>query len=156
MVEEKDLSKIKEAIEEFFDKMTMSASSVEASLSDEKESEVVDVAIKLDEPQILIGQAGQTLFEIQRILRTVLNKKLGKIFYLNVDINDYKKKKVEYLKDMAKDLADQVASSKEEKELPAMSAYERRIIHAELSQRIDVVTESQGDGLDRHIVIKLK
>jgi spoIIIJ-associated protein len=35
-----------------------------------------------------------------------------------------------------------------------MSSYERRIVHTELSQRTDVITDSQGDGRDRHIVIK--
>ena len=63
---------------------------------------------------------------------------------------------MEYLKDMAKNLADQVSLTKEEKILPPMSAYERRIIHAELAQRTDVITESQGDGFDRHVVIKPK
>ena len=118
--------------------------------------EVINLDIKLDEPQILIGQGGQTLFEVQRLLRTVFNKRFGKIFYLNLDINDYKRKKIEYLKDIAKSLADQVALTKEEKELPPMSAYERRVIHAELSQRTDVITESKGDAFDRHIVIKPK
>ena len=89
----------------------------------------------------------------------ILNKKINtlgtsKIFYFNLDINDYKKKKVEYLKDLAKDLADQVSLNKEEKVLLPMSSYERRIIHAELSKRTDVLTESQGDSFDRHIVIK--
>jgi predicted RNA-binding protein Jag len=37
-----------------------------------------------------------------------------------------------------------------------MSSYERRIIHAELSKRTDVATDSQGEGFDRHIVIKSK
>lgn len=144
--------KIEQATEEFFEKMTISASRIEVNFSDTGDS--VDLNIKLEEPQILIGENGQTLFEIQRLLKTVLNKKLQKIFYLNLDINDYKKKKIEYLKDLAKDLADEVALTKEEKVLFPMPAYERRIIHAELSQRADVATESQGDGQDRHIVIK--
>jgi spoIIIJ-associated protein len=130
----------------------MPALSADVSLS----ADVVSVDIKLDEPQILIGQGGQTLFEIQRILRTILNKKLKEVFYLNLDINDYKKKKVEYLKDLAREMADQVALTKEEKSLPAMSAYERRVVHAELSQKTDVTTESQGEGFDRHIVIRPK
>ena len=75
---------------------------------------------------------------------------------MNLDINDYKKKKVEYLKDFAKETADQIAMTGQEKTLPPMSSYERRIIHAELSQRTDVITESQGDGFDRHVVIKPK
>jgi len=168
MIEKSQINKIKETAEEFFEKMTIPVSSIEVSVSSEKKEsqnegdspeenrEAVDFSIKMEEPQILIGQGGQTLFEIQRLLRTILNKKLQSIFYLNLDINDYKKQKVEYLKDMANDTADQVALSKEEKALPPMSAYERRIIHAELSQRLDITTESQGEGFDRHIVIKAK
>ena len=168
MLEQKDINKIKETAEDFFNKMTMPVSSIEAGLSSikkdstnaedlsEEDKDVIDLNIKLDEPQILIGQGGQTLFEIQRLLRTVSNKKLQKTFYLNLDINDYKKQKMDYLKDLAKDLADKVSLTKEEKELSPMTAYERRVVHAELSQRKDVATESRGDGFDRHIVIKPK
>lgn len=168
MIERDEVSKIKEAIEAFFEKMTIEVTNMEISLFSEKKNlqnsqdlneedrDVVNLDIKTEEPQILIGQGGQTLFEIQRLLKIVLNKKLQKIFYLNLDINSYKKKKIEYLKDLAKDLADQVSLNKEEQVLPAMPAYERRIIHAELSQRTDVSTESQGDGFDRHVVIKPK
>lgn len=166
MLEKKDTNKIKEAVEEFFEKMTTTVSNMEISLSfvkkdiqdtqdpAEENRDVVNLDIKIDEPQILIGQQGQTLFEIQRLLRTVLNRKLQKFFYFNLDINDYKKQKIEYLKELAKSLADQVSLTKEEKALSPMSAYERRIIHAELSQRTDVITESQGDSFDRHVVIK--
>jgi len=164
MLEQKDINKIKEAVEEFFEKMTIVSPIIEVSLSSVKpvddkdlikeDRDIINLDIKLNEPQILIGQQGQTLFEIQRLLRMVLNKKLQKVFYLNLDINDYKKKKIEYLKDLANELADQVALNKEEKVLLPMSAYERRVVHAELSRRTDVITESQGDGFERHITIK--
>ena len=114
---------------------------------------LVTVDITLDDPQMLIGQGGQTLFELQRVLRILLNKKLENNFHLNVDINDYKKKKIEYLKGLARSLADEVAITKEKKILPPMSAYERRIIHTELSGRQDIITESQGEGFDRRVVI---
>jgi spoIIIJ-associated protein len=157
MLEQKDLKKIKDAAEEFFSKMTMPVLKTEISLTPAEENrEVVNLDIKIDEPQILIGQGGQTLFETQRILRTILNKKMQNIFYLNLDINDYKKKKIEYLKSLAKDIADEVVLTKKEKVLLPMPAYERRIIHEELSHRTDVATESQGDNFDRHIVIKPK
>lgn len=156
MIEQKDISKIKEAAIEFFNKTTIDVLISEASFSAQENGDVVNLNARLDEPQILIGQGGQTLFEIQRLLRMILNKKLEKIFYLNLDINDYKKKKIEYLKDLSKDLADQAALTKQEKSLAPMPSYERRIIHAELSQRTDVITESQGEGQDRHIVIRPK
>jgi len=168
MLEQKEIQKIEESVKEFFEKMTITVLSVNANLSKSEEGqseidankEVVNVDVKLDEPQILIGQGGQTLFEIQRLLRLILNKKLktfidgDKVFYFNLDINDYKKKKIEYLRDLAREAADQVSITKEEKSLSPMSSYERRIIHAELSKRTDVATESQGNDFDRHIVIK--
>lgn len=153
-MDKEDIKKIEKTAEEFFEKMTIEVLRLEVSSSDTVD--VVDLNIKLQEPQILIGEKGQTLFEIQRLLKTILNKKLQKIFYLNLDINEYKKKKIEYLKDLAKDLANEVILNKEEKILFPMPAYERRIIHTELSQRKDIITESQGEGQDRHIVIKPK
>jgi spoIIIJ-associated protein len=155
MISQEDIKKIKEAVQDFFEKMTVEISIEDISFSN-TENDVVNLSVSSLEPQILIGQGGQTLFEIQRLLRTILNKKLQKVFYFNLDINDYKTKKIEYLKVLAKDSADQVALTKEEKAFPPMPSYERRIIHAELSQRTDVATESQGEGSDRHIVIRPK
>lgn len=151
-----EIKKIEEVAKEFFSKMTIAVSKIAADFSSAENSDVVELNVVLDEPQILIGEKGQTLFEIQRLLRFILNKKLQKIFYLNFDINDYKKQKTEYLKELARDLANEAALTKEEKVLFPMPAYERRIIHTELSQRQDVITESQGEGQDRHIVIRPK
>ncbi len=123
-------------------------------LSPQENINTVVVDIKIDTPEILIGEKGQTLVEIQRLLRIILNKKIEKSFYIDLDINDYKKKKIEYLKDLAKDLADEVVLTKEEKALFPMPAYERRIIHLELAERADVTTESQGEGVERKVIIK--
>lgn len=153
MLSQADIKVIEETAKDFFEKMTISLSDIGAVLTS---NDVVDLNIKLLEPQILIGEKGQTLFEIQRFLKTILNKKLQKIFYLNLDINDYKKKKIEYLKNLANDLANEVALTKEEKTLFPMSAYERRIIHTQLTERPDVFTESKGISQERCVVIKPK
>ena len=157
MIDQNDIKKIKEVAEEFFQKMTTEPLSIEVNkvaAENSEISEVVDLNTTIEEPQILIGEKGQTLFEIQRLLRAILIKKIQKIFYLNLDINKYKQSKIEYLKRIAKELADEVSLTKGEKSLFPMSAYERRVIHAELSQRADIITESQGESPDRHIVIK--
>jgi spoIIIJ-associated protein len=160
MIDQNDIQKIKDTVANFFQKATISTIGIEVTPteneSENEEKDVIDLSIKLTEPQILIGEKGQTLFETQRLLKIILNKKLNKVFYLNLDINEYKKKKSEYLKEIAKDLANEVAKTKQEKVLIPMSAYERKIIHAELSQREDVITESRGDSFERHIVIKPK
>lgn len=175
MQDQPNIKKIKEFVEEFFEKMTFKCSEIEVKLNTsttdqiENHKEIIDIVTKLDEPQILIGQQGQTLFEIQRILRLILNKQLyqtqnnkkevtinSKILYLNLDINNYKNKKIEYLKTLAKELADQAVLDKNKKEFLPMSAYERRIIHTELSHRTDIITISRGEGTDRRVVVEPK
>lgn len=164
MINEVKLTEVKEVIEEFFRKMTIAPTALELKFSpatlDEDTGrgmslrlDTVGVEITMQDPQFLIGQSGQTLFELERILRIMLNKKLQENFYLNIDINSYKSKKIEYLKSLAKDSADEVVVTKEKKFLPPMPAYERRIIHKELDQRKDIVTRSDGEGENRHIII---
>jgi spoIIIJ-associated protein len=85
-----------------------------------------------------------------------LKKKITEEFYIDLDVNDYKKKKIEYLKEMAKSGADEVSLTKIEKQLAPMPAYERRIVHLELLNRNDVIGESIGEDPSRRIVIKPK
>ncbi|MFH1451313.1 MAG: R3H domain-containing nucleic acid-binding protein, partial [bacterium] len=73
---------------------------------------------------------------------------------IDIDINNYKKGKADYLKEMAREVADEVSLTKKEKWLSPMPAYERRIVHMELSLRPGVVTESHGEGPERRIVVK--
>mgnify|MGYP001604118674 CR=1 FL=1 len=68
--------------------------------------------------------------------------------------NLFKKKKIEHLKSLAQNIANEVSLTKEKKILFPMPAYQRRIIHMELAKRQDVVTESEGDGDNRCIIIK--
>ena len=147
-----NLKEIKTTIEEFFKKMDFE---VEVEVKKPREA-TVSIDLKMDEPQILIGERGQTLAEIQRLLKIILRKKIisEEPFYIDLDINDYKKKKAEYLKETAKNAADEVSLTKKENQLPPMPAYERRIIHMELASRDDVATESVGWGPERRVVIK--
>ena len=117
---------------------------------------VVPVSLTTEEPQILIGEQGQTLTEIQRLLKLILRKKIEEPFYVDLDINNYKKKKIEYLKETAITAADEVFLTKKEKELPPMPPHERRVVHMALVARTDVVTESIGQEPERKVVIRCR
>jgi spoIIIJ-associated protein len=147
-----NLKKIKEITKEFFKKTTFE---VEIEFLPPKDS-TLSINLKADEPQILIGEGGQTLAEIQHLLKVILRKKIAseENFYIDLDINDYKKKKNSYLKELAQSAADEVALTKKEKTLPPMPSYERRIIHLELAGRSDISTESIGQEPERRIEIK--
>ncbi|MDP2909964.1 MAG: R3H domain-containing nucleic acid-binding protein [bacterium] len=141
--------KIKKITKEFFKKADFL---VDASIEEEKGT--LFVKIKTDDPQILIGQNGQTLAEIQKLLRALVKKSIEGEFFIDVDINNYKQKKAEYLKETAREAANEVFLSQKEKTLPAMPSYERRVVHVELADRSDVVVESIGEEPNRRIVIK--
>ena len=150
MLTKQDYIEIKKNIKEFFEKMTVSIKVEIKPLSEQ----TLPVDIETENPQILIGERGQTLAEIQWLLKNILRRKIDKVFYLDLDINNYKKKKIEYLKELAYSAADEVALNKEEKILTPMPAYERRIIHLELADRNNITTESIGDEPERKVVIK--
>jgi len=150
MLNQGDLKKIKEIVEEFFKKMTFE---VEIEILPQKDL-TLPINLKLKEPQILIGEGGQTLFETQHLLKAILKRKISEPFFVDLDISGYKKKKIEYLKELAKSIADEVALTKKEKSLALMPAYERRIIHLELADRSDVTTESIGQEPERRVVIR--
>jgi len=150
MLTQETINKIKEITKEFFEKTTLE---LEIEFLPEKEG-VLPINVRSEEPQILIGEGGQTLIEIQRILKLMLRKKIQEEFHIDLDINNYKKKKIEYLKEVAISAADDVSLTKKEKALAPMPAYERRIVHLELVNRTDVITESVGEEPERSIVIK--
>ena len=147
-----NLDKIKEITADFFDKMGLG---IEVEIKPPKDS-TIEIDLRLDNPRFLIGERGQTLAEIQYLLKAVFKKQAvaESPFYVNLDINDYKKKKAEYLEEIARNAADEVALTKKEKKLHPMPAYERRIVHLALAPRKDVITESLGREPERYIVIK--
>lgn len=114
------------------------------------------VSLKMEEPKMLIGERGQTLLELQHILKLIVRKKISPSFYLSLDVNEYRQNKEEYLRELAHTTADEVVLLKKPKELPPMAAAERRIIHVALAGRGDVVSESVGEGAERRVVIRRK
>jgi len=142
-----DLEKAKEEAILFFEKLGFEAKLKKAKI--EGETLILDFEIK-DTENLL----GETILEIQHLLKAILKKKTKENFYLDLDINDYKKKKIKYLEELAKSVADEVALTKKEKILDPMPAYERRIIHLILAERSDITTESIGKEPNRRVVIK--
>lgn len=150
MITPQELTKIKGTVQEFFQKMGFPVE-IEAKTLKEK---TVPLNIKTEDPKTLIGERGKLLLSIERLLRIITRKKIDKEFYLNLDVNGYKEKKTDYLRQLAKSVADDVALSKEEKVLPPMLPYERRIVHLELADRENIITKSIDRGSNRRIIVK--
>ncbi len=122
----------------------------------EKGKNQINLTITGDKVSHLIGYKGKTIESFQSLLNAMLqreNEESAKIF---VEVNDYKKRKEEKLKNLANKMANNVIKFRKPIRLEPMSAYERLIIHTELAKRDDVETESQGEEPRRRVVIKKK
>lgn len=104
----------------------------------------------------LIGQRGETLRSLQFLIATTLKNREAVINRVNVDIAEYKKQRYDRLSEQVREWLDEVRSTGEPKHLGAMNAAERRVVHQTISEYSDLETQSEGEGRDRHVVIRRK
>ena len=102
---------------------------------------------------VLIGRHGKTLDSLQVIVSTLVNNKIGFHYPVVVDIEGYKNRRRQKLRALAKSSAARAKSQRGQVSLSPMSAYERRIIHITLVDDDEVMTHSEGEEPNRHVVI---
>jgi len=147
---EPEEQKIKELTEALLEKM-----GVRGEVSVLETTENIQFSIRTPEARLLIGERGENLIALNYILRRMAETKIGKTrLPFSIDVNDYQKQKAEELKDLARLSAQRVRYFKKEIELRPMSSYERRIVHAVLTEYPDIITQSVGEAPNRRVVIK--
>ena len=145
-----------EKIEEFL-KGLISNMGVNGEISYDEDEEAINLYInESDDFKVLIGKSGETLESIQYILSIFArrNTSLEKRVYL--DINGYKKRKEETIRETAMTFAKKAIRYKKVMRLRPMNAYERRIVHSTLHNMKGVFTVSEGEEPHRKVVIKPK
>lgn len=101
----------------------------------------------------IIGRRGETLDALQYLTRLYVNRadKDGKRVSLNV--GDYRKRREETLKALAKRQAQRAIKYRRSCVLEPMNPYERRIIHTAIQEISGVSSHSVGEGENRRVVI---
>lgn len=99
----------------------------------------------------LIGEKGSTLNSVEYLLSSVKNFKNIRVV---IDSNDYKQKREESLRDLARKKGKKVLETGRNVKLNPMSARERKIIHEEISFMKGLKTESVGEEPKRYLIIK--
>lgn len=147
-----------EKTRKFFD-VLLDKMSIEADYETKYAANVLKVDIvKIDEDDkgIIIGKRGKNLDEIQFLLNLIINK--GRESYIRVvfNVEDYREKREETLKRLAKKMAEKCRYYNHKVKLEPMNPYERRIIHSTLQEEKDIITYSEGDEPYRKVVIDRK
>ena len=148
-----ELAKTKLQAENLISELGVAA---EVKVEWDKELNILSFQLESENAASLIGFHGETLQSIQLILSLVIHKVIGRWIRVLVNVGDYRQKREEQLKKLALNLAMKVKFSGEVQTVPNLSASERRIIHLALADHPDVVTQSEGEGRERELVIKPK
>ena len=105
---------------------------------------------------ILIGRRGETLNALQYLTSLIANRQEGEYRRVIVDTENYRGRREDTLKRLARRMAEDVRRSGKSVSLEPMNPYERRILHASLQDNPYVSTHSEGEEPFRHVVITAK
>ncbi len=120
------------------------------------EENTISIDITGEDMGILIGRRGETLSALQYLTSLAVNRHTEEYYRVVLDTENYKKRREETLKRLAKKLAGNAVRYRRNVTMEAMSPYERRIIHSELQNDPMVSTYSTGEEPNRKVVIAYK
>ena len=144
------------AVEDFL-KNTMKAMDMEVELKTEIDQDgALCVDMSGEHMGILIGKRGQTLDSLQYLANRVANKHQEGYVRVKLDTENYRARREETLRHLAKNIAHKVKRNRRPGALEPMNPYERRIIHSALQSDPYVMTHSEGEEPFRKVVITLK
>lgn len=141
-----------EVLQEILNRMGLMAVSEAAG----REGEDILLNIKGEELGRVIGKDGATLKSIQVLVSSIVSRDFGEKVRAFVDAGGYREKHDASLIRLAKEAANDVEQTGQEKRLPPMSAADRRVVHVALKDSDKVTTYSEGEGAERRLIIAPK
>ena len=158
--EEQVLAEVEEqtikAVEQLL-KDTLKAMDMEVEITSSIDGDgALYVDMKGEHMGILIGKRGQTLDALQYLANRVANKHQAGYVRVKLDTENYRARREETLKHLAKNIAHKVKRNRRPVVLEPMNPYERRIIHSALQSDPYVTTHSEGEDPYRKVLVTLK
>ena len=145
-----DENLVAESIREIIEKLQ-----VPATIEVSRQDSIFFVDIDSEDSSLLIGKHGVNLESLQFILAVRIKTLTGDDdFEIYVDVGNWRRRKEEKLKQMALGAAQRVESENEPQAIYNLTNSERRVVHVALADHPAVETISEGEGENRHIIVK--
>lgn len=106
-----------------------------------------------DDIGFIIGHRGETLDALQYLTGLVVNHIHEEYFRVIINIGNYREKREKTLEVLGRKLAFRACKTGEKVSLEPMNPYERRIIHTAVQKVRGATSWSEGENLQRHVVI---
>lgn len=103
---------------------------------------------------VLVGEDGEVLEALQELLRLSVLAATDRRSRLVLDIGGYRRRRAGELQELARSAAREARENGERVHLDPLSAYERKIVHDVVAEE-GLVSESEGEGAARHIVVSV-
>lgn len=119
------------------------------------DDETVEISLHGEDLGLLIGPKGQTLYLVQELARTAVQRRGGGVHEgrVRIDIAGYRKKRSEALSRFTEQVAADVVASGSPKALEPMNAADRKVVHDTANGIDGVRTTSEGEEPRRRVVI---
>jgi spoIIIJ-associated protein len=139
----------REALENILALIPMEGTSVIAKDNDG----IIALDIEGDKSGLLIGRKGRTLDALQFIVNKIVNKTLERRTQVVVDSESYRKRRKEFLTQMAEQMGAKAKRLKKPVATNLLYPHDRRIVHLALRDDKGLSTKSRGDGLFKKVII---
>ena len=126
---------------------------VETTVTGEKNDGKIDLTIEGDSSGLLIGRKGKTLDALQYIVNKVANKNSDKKVKVVIDSENYRKRRIESLKQLALKMGAKAKRIKKPVTTNPLNPHDRRIVHITLKEEEGIDTRSRGEGLLKKVII---
>lgn len=126
------------------------------TIEDNPDKDSLAVKIWNEELSFLIGYRGNCLKALRYFLGLALNKGLEEEGWtrVTVDIDGYVERRQEKIEEITRNYIDKVRFFGQEIHMPNMDSSERFMVHTYVGDYPDIVSESEGEGFARHVVLK--
>lgn len=129
----------------------MGLSNVQFDIQEEESGALI--SLSGEDVGFIIGHRGETLDALQYLAGLVANHIENTYFRITLDIGNYREKRKDTLEVLGKKIANKAVKSGRNCSLEPMNPYERRIIHTAVQTVEGAKSWSEGEDLNRHVVI---
>ncbi len=102
---------------------------------------------------VLIGRHGGTIDALEHLVERMASQAVGAPVRMNLDINNYRRRREEKLVQRAQQAAERVLATGQQMSFEALCARERRVVHLEVARMAGVQTFTVEDDLGKHVVV---
>lgn len=118
------------------------------------EENTINLILDIQDKGVIIGYHGEVLDSLQLIFSLIIAKKINRFIPVSIEVGDYKKNRIEFLKGLTLRTKEKVLQENKEFSISGLKSWERRIVHLFLQDDQEVMSESTGEGKERTLIIK--